>query len=113
MRRGEVWVANLNPNKGYEIGKIRPVLVLQAEWLTGLAIPTVLVAPLTTQLRREFEPLRVLVKARSRLLRDSQVMVEHLRALDRARIGEGPLATLSAPEMEQIERSLKAVLGMI
>ena len=29
MKRGEIWVANLNPNRGAEVGKIRPVLILQ------------------------------------------------------------------------------------
>lgn len=29
MRRGEIWTANLNPNKGGEIGKVRPVMILQ------------------------------------------------------------------------------------
>jgi len=31
IRRGEIWVANLNPNKGGEIGKVRPVVVLQED----------------------------------------------------------------------------------
>ena len=30
MRRGEVWVARLNPNQGAEVGKVRPVVVIQA-----------------------------------------------------------------------------------
>ena len=33
MRRGEVWLGNLNPNRGQEIGKIRPVVILQADFL--------------------------------------------------------------------------------
>ena len=33
MRRGEVWTANLNPSRGREIGKIRPVLIIQANEL--------------------------------------------------------------------------------
>ena len=31
MKRGEVWVANLNPTRGREVGKIRPVLVIQGD----------------------------------------------------------------------------------
>ncbi len=39
MRRGEVWVARLNLNQGAEVGKVRPVVVIQADALTeaGLA----------------------------------------------------------------------------
>ena len=35
MRRGEIWLGNLNPNRGNEIGKIRPVLILQADFLSA------------------------------------------------------------------------------
>ena len=34
IRRGEVWVARLNPNQGAEVGKVRPVVVMQADLLT-------------------------------------------------------------------------------
>jgi mRNA interferase MazF len=74
---------------------------------------TVLAAPLTTQLRPEFAPIRVLVPARDRLLKDCYVMTEHTRALDRARFGEGPLAALTPEEMAMVERSLKALLGIM
>jgi mRNA interferase MazF len=112
MRRGEIWTANLNPNKGGEIGKVRPVLVLQADAVIGQGLRTILAAPLTTQMRPEFEPLRVSIRARERLLRDCHVMLEHLRALDRSRFGDGPLATLTAEEMAAVEKSLRGVLGM-
>ncbi|MFZ5557577.1 MAG: type II toxin-antitoxin system PemK/MazF family toxin [Pseudomonadota bacterium] len=113
MRRGEVWLANLNPNKGTEIGKIRPVLILQADDLIASGLSTVLAAPFTTQLRKEFEPLRVRVTARDRLLKDCPVMLEHTRALDRSRFGAGPLSTLSPEEMATVEKSLRALLGML
>jgi len=45
MRRGEIWVANLNPNRGQEVGKIRPVVVIQDDLLLETALPTVLVLP--------------------------------------------------------------------
>lgn len=112
MRRGEIWVANLNPNKGGEIGKVRPVLVLQDDGMTEKGLRTILVAPLTSQLRREYEPVRVPLTARGRLLRDCHVMLEHLRAIDRARFGDGPLAALTPEEMAAVEKSLRGILGM-
>jgi mRNA interferase MazF len=54
MRRGEIWVANLNPSRGREVGKIRPVLVIQAEELTAIGTPMVVVLPLTTQVYTDF-----------------------------------------------------------
>ncbi|MGC8592061.1 type II toxin-antitoxin system PemK/MazF family toxin, partial [Acidithiobacillus sp.] len=55
IRRGEVWVGNLNPPRGVEIGKIRPVLIIQADELTAAGTPLVVVLPLTTQVRTLFQ----------------------------------------------------------
>jgi len=113
MQRGEVWVANLNPNKGSETGKIRPVVVFQENRLIAAGLPTVIVIPLTTQLRKGLEPLRVAIPSRGRLGKDCHVMTEQIRALDRSRIGEGPLTKLTSDEMLALERSLMGVLGML
>jgi len=112
IRRGEVWVARLNPNQGAEVGKVRPVVVIQADLLTQADLPTVLVVPLTTQMRRGAELLRVLIRARDRLLRDCYAMAEQPRALDRARLGEGPLMTLRPEELLKLEQALLSVMGL-
>ena len=112
MHRGEVWVANLNPRRGAETDKIRPVLVVQADWFTAAGAETVLMIPLSTKARPSLEPLRVRISARDRLLHDCVALPEKTRALDRARFGQGPLATLTEQEMATVERSLAAVLGM-
>jgi len=113
MKRGEIWTANLNPNKGAEVGKARPVVILQSDRLLETGLPTILVLPLTTQFRPAFAPMRVRISARNRLVKDCFVMLEHVRALDRSRFGEGPLATLTAEEMAAVEKSLLAVMGML
>ena len=95
MRRGEAWVARLNPNQGAEVGKVRPVVV-----------------PRTSQRRRGAQALRVPIPARDRLLRECWAMAEQPRALDRNRIGEGPLTRLSADEMDALEQALRAALGL-
>ena len=94
------------------MGKVRPVVVIQADLLTDAGIPTVLVVPLTTQMRRGAELLRVLIPARERLVRDSYAMAEQPRALDRARLGEGPLTRLTAEELLRLERALRAVMAL-
>ena len=112
MRRGEVWVANLNPPRGREIGKIRPVLVLQADELTAIDTPMVVVLPLTTRTYPGFKRWRIAIPARDRLMKDCQVIIDQPRALDRSRFGEGPLTTLTPKEMGAVENSLKVVLGL-
>jgi mRNA interferase MazF len=112
MRRGEVWVGNLNPNRGAEVGKIRPVVVVQSDELSTLVSETVVVLPTTSQVRRGFRRIRVTIPARDRLRRDCQVMVDQPRTLDRRRFGAGPLTTLTTEEMAAVERGLLAVLGV-
>lgn len=112
MKRGEIWVANLNPPRGRETGKVQPVLVVQADELNADVTPLVIVLPLTTQVRQNLRLWRVTIPARDRLRQDCQVMVDQPRALDRARFGDGPLTALTREEMEQVERSLQVVLGM-
>ena len=63
MRRGEGWVARLNPNQGAEVGKVRPVVVIQADALTEADLATLLVVPLTSQRRRSAEAQRVPISA--------------------------------------------------
>ena len=47
IRRGEVWVARLNPNQGAEVGKVRPVVVIQADLLTDAGIRVIVARPNT------------------------------------------------------------------
>lgn len=112
MRRGEVWTANLNPSRGREIGKIRPVLIVQADELIDADMPMVVVLPLTTHVYPQFKLWRVTVHARDRLRDDCQVVVDQPRALDRSRIGDGPLTVLTPAELATVERSLRVVMGM-
>ncbi|MBD9360540.1 type II toxin-antitoxin system PemK/MazF family toxin [Methylomonas sp. EbB] len=112
MKRGEVWTANLNPNKGAEIGKIRPVLVLQDDTIITGGLPTIVVVPLTSQFRPNLAPLRIPIAPQGRLKAASYVMAEQLRAIDRSRFGEGPLATVTAEELAAVEKSLRGVMGL-
>jgi mRNA interferase MazF len=113
VKRGEVWVANLNPPRGREVGKIRPVLVIQADELTDAGTPMIVVLPLTTKVYPAFTLWRITVPARDRLDKDCQVIVDQPRSIDRARFGEGPLAVLTAGEMAKVEKSLLAVVGVL
>ena len=98
MRRGEIWVARLNPNQGAEVGKLRPVVILQADPIT--------------QDRPGTRALRVSIRARDRLLCDSFAMADQPRSLDRSRLGDGPLTTLCSDELAELERALLGVLGI-
>jgi mRNA interferase MazF len=74
--------------------------------------PMVVVLPLTTHVYPQFRLWRVTVPARDRLRDDCQVVVGQPRALDRTRIGDGPLTVHTPAELATVERSLRVVLGM-
>ncbi len=93
MRRGEIWVARLNPNQGAEVGKLCPVVILQADPIT--------------------RALRVPIRARDRLLYDSFAMADQPRSLDRSRLGDGPLTTLTPKELAELEHALLGALGIV
>lgn len=112
IRRGQIWTANLNPSRGHEVGKIRPVLVIQGDWLSAAQDRTIIVLPLTSDVQASREPLRVTVRARDALRKDSQVVVDQPRTLDRRRLGPEPLTELTATEMAQVDQSLCAVMGV-
>jgi len=112
MRRGEIWLAYLNPPRGREIGKMRPVLRVQSDELLAIDTPLVVVLPLTTQLRPGMSAWCVHFAKRQRLLQDSQIVIDQPRALDRERLIDGPLAEANSQEMEAVDRSLAAVLGL-
>lgn len=111
MRRGQIWLGNLNPSRGVEVGKTRPVLVIQSDEVNASSIGTVVVLPLSSDKSGGEGPARVKVVARGRLAKESFVLVDQPRALDKKRFSEGPLAELDAFEMVSVDRGLRLLLG--
>lgn len=112
MRRGEIWVARLNPNVGAEIGKVRPVVILMEQIFLEAGAPVVMAAPLSTKYWPGLAQLHIAVPARDRLLKDSHVVLEQTRALDRSRFGERVLGKLTLEEMSLVEQRLMLMFGI-
>lgn len=108
--RGEIWLADLNPPRGTEPGKTRPVLIVQAQALLDADHPSTYIIPLTTNLVADAEPLRVRVTAAGRLPRDSDLLMDQLRAIDNRRLMRGPLLRLSTTSMRHVMRCLLELL---
>jgi len=110
--RGEIWLADLDPRRGTEPGKTRPVLIVQAEALLRAEHPATLVVPLTTHLIEDAEPLRVRVGRTDELPRDSDALVDQLRAIDNRRL----LKRLARPAPEILTRvdiALREVMDLV
>lgn len=111
--RGEIWLADLDPRRGTEPGKTRPVLVIQAQALNDAGHPSTLVIPLTTGLAEGAEPLRVRVAPSGKLRRESDLLIDQLRAIDTRRLVSGPLARLSAQLMRRVGQAVLEVLDLV
>jgi len=110
--RGDIWLANLDPQYGTEPGKVRPVLVVQSQALLDAGHPSTLIVPLTTRLSDDAEPLRLRVPATGRLTRDSDLLIDQLRAIDNRCLTRGPVAHLSNPVMERVGDAIRDVLDL-
>jgi mRNA interferase MazF len=111
-RRGEVRLANYNPSRGTEAGKIRPCIVLQSDLLNDADHPSTTVIPLTTRLVDAAAPLRFRVAQRGNLQADFDAMVDQIRTIDNRRFTGEALTRLTSAEIAEIEEYLKIVLGM-
>ena len=109
--QGEIWLANLNPGRGTEPGKIRPVLILQNQALLDAEHPSTLIIPLTTNLIDDAEPLRLRIVAQGRMEQDSDLLVDQLRAIDNKRLIDGPLARLDDDLLKRVYQAAGEVLG--
>ena len=111
-RRGEVWLADLNPRHGTEPGKTRPVLLVQPQALLDANHPSTLVVPLTTRLQDDAEPLRIRLPADGKLAKASDLLIDQLRAIDNHRLVKGPLSRLSHAQLHRVDQALAEVLDL-
>lgn len=112
IKHGEIWLANLNPTRGTEPGKQRPVLIIQNQALLDINHPYTLIIPLTTKLINDAEPLRLRIKAKLKLKKDSDLLVDQIRAIDNARLINGPLLQCTEDFMDKVYAAIGEVIGM-
>ena len=112
VKRGSIYLANFNPSKGTEAGKIRPCLVMQSDLLNEAGHPSTTVLPLTTQLLDEAAPLRYRISAREHLRADSDIMVDQTRTIDNRRFTDQLLTVLSDMEMADVELYWRIVMAL-
>lgn len=83
----EIWIADLNPQIGTEAGKTRPVLVVQTNLLNKISHPSTVVCPITTNVQKDADILRVhLKKGMANLHENCDVMIDQIRVIDNKRL---------------------------
>lgn len=106
IRRGVLYLAHLDPVRGTEAGKLRPVLVIQTDLLNEVAHSSTWVLPCTTRLSGE-NLLRVpLPKGIAGNTRECEVMVDQSRAIDNRRFARA-LKPLPRAILREVEEKLR------
>jgi len=113
MKRGEVFWADLNPPFGSEAGKVRPVLVVQTDGLTGIGHSSIIVLPITSQLKPQPHPYRVHIpKGAAGLTKPADILIDQITARDHRRFRNAS-GTLPHAIMTEVDLKLQRVLDLI
>jgi mRNA interferase MazF len=111
IRRGEVYLAALDPVLGKEISKTRPVVIVSNDKNNAFS-GTVTILPITSQSVDKTYPFEVFLPiGTASLPKDSKVKADQIRTIDKSRIIK-QIGTLKPGEIESIENAIKLHLGM-
>ena len=111
IKRGDIVLVNLSPTIGSEQGKTRPALIIQNN-LGNEYSPTTIVAPLTSkEFSKEFPTNISLPKRTSGLTKDSTILLNQIRTIDKQRIVK-KLTTLNYEIMEKVDLAIKISLDL-
>ena len=109
VRRGEIYYADLSPVVGSEQGGVRPVLIIQND-VGNKYSPTVIAAAITSQLAKAKLPTHIELDAQNGLPKDSVVLLEQIRTLDKRRLKE-KICDIAPYKMNEINQALLISLG--
>ena len=112
VKRGDIYYADLSPVVGSEQGGMRPVLIIQND-VGNRYSPTVIAAAITSRMGKTKLPTHIDVYAdRAGLARDSIVLLEQLRTLDKRRLKE-KMGHLDEEVMREIDNAIAVSLGLL
>lgn len=111
IKRGDIYYADLSPVVGSEQGGIRPVLIVQND-VGNRYSPTVIAAAITSRMGKTKLPTHIDIYAdRVGLARDSVVLLEQVRTIDKQRLGE-KMGHLDVETMNAVDDAISISLGL-
>ncbi|MDE6729211.1 MAG: type II toxin-antitoxin system PemK/MazF family toxin [Oscillospiraceae bacterium] len=111
VKRGEIYYADLSPVVGSEQGGIRPVLIVQND-VGNRHSPTVIAAAITSRLDKAKLPTHISLEAAScGLQKDSIVLLEQIRTLDKKRLKD-KMGSLDPNAMDRVDNALSISFGL-
>ena len=112
VKRGDIFYADLSPVVGSEQGGIRPVLIVQND-VGNRYSPTVIAAAITSQTEKSRLPTHIrLSPPDCGLARDSVVLLEQIRTLDKRRLREC-MGRLGDSTMDKVDRAISISFGLV
>ncbi len=109
IKQYDIWLADLNPGRGTEPGKTRPVVIIQTNLLNETLLST-LICPLTTNVKKEIELLRVHLK-KGQLDNLSDILVDQVRAIDNKRLLK-KIGQLTKEQKAKLKSNLRIILDI-
>ncbi len=109
IKRGELYYADLSPVVGSEQGGIRPVLIVQND-VGNKYSPTIIAAAVTSRLDKARLPTHILLTGECGLPKNSIVLLEQLRTLDKRRLKE-KIGEIGDEVMQNVNQGLLISLG--
>ena len=111
VKRGDIFYADLSPVIGSEQGGIRPVIIMQND-IGNRYSPTVIVAAITSQINKAKLPTHVEISSEEYgLNRDSVVLLEQIRTLDKRRLKE-KIGHMTDSDMDKVNKALLISLSL-
>ena len=111
IKRGDIYYADLSPVVGSEQGGIRPVLIVQND-VGNRYSPTVIAAAITSRMGKNKLPTHIDIYAdRVGLAKDSVVLLEQVRTIDKQRLGE-KMGHLDVETMNAVDDAISISLGL-
>jgi len=109
IKKGRVYIADLNPRIGTESGKIRPVVAVQTDLLNGIH-PSTVICPITTNIQPKIKYLRVhLAGGEGGLKAPSDILVDQIRAIDNRRLTK-VTGRISPRSLKKLMENLRILL---
>ena len=112
IRRGDIYYADLSPVVGSEQGGLRPVLIIQND-VGNKYSPTVIAAAITSRMSKTRLPTHIDIYAsRAGLARDSVILLEQIRTLDKRRLRER-MGHLDDEMMDRVNNAIAVSFGIV
>ena len=111
IKRGEIYAVDFGTGFGSEQGGIRPSLILQND-IGNKHSPTVICAAITSKMNKAKLPTHVeLNTRRCAMVRDSVILLEQLRTIDKQRLKE-KICHIDGALLQEVDRALKVSLEL-